>query len=257
MCDAEVPVDWKIIPSVHSEYCKDVVSPMLALLRSAAERFPVGAQDKFVFLSEGHVPVKTFRQVHASLTEQPLSEFATCDSHMVGCQNGKSIKQSSQWIILNRRDQELALNVAQRSDVDPRSMLVEACSGVAPLCLDEYWFMWAVHGYDSPSDVFADRMKLIMGSTQNNSKFAGYFNGQRGDHCFGSTYAYWPSSTDETSSALVSAKGIVEHSGLVHGVVGASTLVPSLKVLDILRRSPFLFARKFGGEQGSGAARER
>ena len=114
-CDHDVPKEWVIIPAVHSEWCKDLVSPMLALLESAVERYPRGSDDKFIFLSGGHIPVKPFNTIYLTLAQEPRSEFCiTAEDQWAACERGERAIKHEQWIILNRADQQRALDAKKK-----------------------------------------------------------------------------------------------------------------------------------------------
>lgn len=101
------PFDIKLVETVMSSYCTDLVSPMVALLRQALSMGGY-AGDKFVFVSETTLPVKPFTIVYASLTQTENSDF--CVSSMkkwIRLQSRKTgsfalLPKHSQWVVLNK-----------------------------------------------------------------------------------------------------------------------------------------------------------
>jgi hypothetical protein len=64
----------KQVPTVHTEYCSDLVSGMVQLL-SVAVMESQSSRDKFVFLSESTLPTKPFGEVYNALTWDTNSDF--------------------------------------------------------------------------------------------------------------------------------------------------------------------------------------
>lgn len=90
---------YRIIDTVDSTYCKDLVSPMKALFRAAVNH-PVQHHqfDKFIMLSDNSVPIKPFDyalDVLVSGTSSIITNGAKGASPYCGI-------KTSQWVVLNR-----------------------------------------------------------------------------------------------------------------------------------------------------------
>lgn len=100
--------NFKVLATVPSWYCHDLVTAMTHLLRSALELHaaPAGETEKFVFISDSTLPVKPFKEIHRQLTSNGDSDFclfpasqwatATIDGHAV------SMVKHHQWVTLSR-----------------------------------------------------------------------------------------------------------------------------------------------------------
>lgn len=96
-----------IVPTVPSEYCTDLVTPMAQLTKHALkEKAPHGVLEKYIFLSDTTLPMKPFYIVHRSLTNNERSEFSIPNSRFWSKAkvDGKflALVRSSQWSVLNR-----------------------------------------------------------------------------------------------------------------------------------------------------------
>jgi hypothetical protein len=118
---------FDIIETADSEYCKDLVSPMNALLASALGRGEKNKDDKFVFLSESTVPVKPFANVQFELTIEraTTSDFCITPKSEWAHNNVKH----HQWIVLHRSHALKAVSV-KINDFQSKGL-----NG----CLDEYF----------------------------------------------------------------------------------------------------------------------
>lgn len=99
--------DIRVVPTVPSSYCTDLVSPMAQLTMYALkERAPHGVLEKFIFLSDSTLPMKPFFIVHRALTVNVKSEFSIPNSQFWATAkiDGKflALVRSSQWSVLNR-----------------------------------------------------------------------------------------------------------------------------------------------------------
>jgi len=126
---------FKIIPTVPSEYCDDLVSPMVALLAAAVKRSKDGnPDDKFVMVSHNSLPVKQFWHAHRILTRgQEGMAFFDAFDHLP-CWAAKA----TQWFALSYSHAEKMLQAASGVKRFSKSMtrMPEDCVWV---CTDESW----------------------------------------------------------------------------------------------------------------------
>jgi len=66
---------FNVIATVPTTYCLDLVTAMNSLVSAALQDPGYHAHDKFVFLSESHLPVKPFSVVYSQLTQNGNSDF--------------------------------------------------------------------------------------------------------------------------------------------------------------------------------------
>merc|ERR1719424_481379 len=100
------PLGITQVTTVPATYCRDLVSPMVQLLRSATLESS-SARDKFVFGSESTLPVKPFREVYSTLTWDTNSDFCIYPTdHWVQLQLAQNLMalmvKHSQWVVLNK-----------------------------------------------------------------------------------------------------------------------------------------------------------
>lgn len=105
---------FQIIPTVASEWCVDLVSPMDALLAAALSSDIGGSSyDKFVFVSDTTVPIKPFRQVQRQLLVDDRSGSDFCVTPIgwwAFKQDDESLAiKHYQWTVLNRYHSEQVL----------------------------------------------------------------------------------------------------------------------------------------------------
>eukprot|EP00403_Amphidinium_massartii_P014302 CAMPEP_0178423756 /NCGR_PEP_ID=MMETSP0689_2-20121128/27851_1 /TAXON_ID=160604 /ORGANISM="Amphidinium massartii, Strain CS-259" /LENGTH=471 /DNA_ID=CAMNT_0020045357 /DNA_START=96 /DNA_END=1511 /DNA_ORIENTATION=+ len=109
MCDFKLgtdnPLGIELVDTVPTEYCTDLVSGMVQLVRNA---LPLSAspKDKFVFLSESTLPVKPFWTIYNGLTGDENSDFCIFPSRMWLSMHEKSgdvgrLVKHHQWMVLN------------------------------------------------------------------------------------------------------------------------------------------------------------
>lgn len=93
-------LSFSLVDTVPSTYCVDLVNPMVQLLQAALQesRSP---GDKFVFLSESTIPVKPFSVVYEALTANRDSDFCINPQGHWGQVEDTLIVKHSQWIVLN------------------------------------------------------------------------------------------------------------------------------------------------------------
>jgi len=106
-----------VVPAVYNEWCRDLVSPMLQLLRSALaarKNFTgaAGADDvpeKFVFISSSTLPLKPFHIIHEEFGKHPYASDICIKSSLFWpmAKNNTMYKVSAtQWVVLAREDAE-------------------------------------------------------------------------------------------------------------------------------------------------------
>jgi len=143
-----------IIDTVDSEWCADLVSPMNALLASALDNSggrQVDAghkRDKFIFLSDTTVPLKSFHFVQKKLTVQDEDRSNFCVQEWPAWAWFKAqnvLAKHSQWVVLNRVHAGKSLLATDR--LRPRHMMRQ----MVPLSfLGVTWFapeFWKVRNY--------------------------------------------------------------------------------------------------------------
>lgn len=162
---------YKLIPTVPSEWCNNLVGPMDALLASALEEGAGHNGDKFVFISDTTVPVKSFCEVRRRLINEGGERSNFCitaqDSWSWYKKSNVAIKHH-QWVVLSRRDAATIVEKRQHGrdlldDIAPLHWL--GTTGIVPVihaaevmfhaprlpkawgCLDEYLYFALIHGY--------------------------------------------------------------------------------------------------------------
>jgi len=106
---------FKLVPSVYSAWCTDLVSPMLQLLRFALAQqiSPAGADEKFIFLSDVTLPLKPMPVIQAELGKHPsASDFCFLPTTWwfpLKTDNQTYKPVASQWSILSKKDAQTLL----------------------------------------------------------------------------------------------------------------------------------------------------
>jgi len=101
----------QMVPSVQSEWCADLVSAPVSMVRAAlaAGAAPPGSMEKFVLLSDSTLPAKPFPKVFDALTAQDVSDICLYEtsgwaSGHVGGMVAPYLVEHHQWFVLNRAD---------------------------------------------------------------------------------------------------------------------------------------------------------
>jgi len=147
LCESSIkhPEIFRVVPTVNSEYCTDLASPMLALLRASV---PLGAghpRDKFVLVSENAIPIKPFGEIRQRLTEDDGSDFCIAPADQwLYTYRGRRIVKHHQWTVLSRAH----ASVLMRNHTYGKEVFASrAFNLVNPEpCLDEYWAFGAIFG---------------------------------------------------------------------------------------------------------------
>jgi hypothetical protein len=106
------PDVFRVIPTVASKWCDDLVSPMDALLAAGLETSKGNPRDQFVFLSDTTVPVKPFHEVYKNLVgavegSPPESSFCVTPDNWwatkdIEHQRPHLAIKHYQWVVLTR-----------------------------------------------------------------------------------------------------------------------------------------------------------
>jgi len=148
---------FTIVPAVFSEWCIDLLSPMLQLLKYALAQqvSPPGAPSKFVLMSDLTLPLKPMSVIRAELGEHPFaSDFCIYPSQWwlpLKTDNTTWRISASQWSVLARADAETLVKVFPQPSPDNAVQVpkVEGASWsdfVAPFCIDEGAVFSAIFG---------------------------------------------------------------------------------------------------------------
>lgn len=156
-----------VIPTVPSEYCSNLIDPMLALLKHALSKNSSESPqfDQFVFISDTTVPAKPFRNVSTLLrgmSHKPTTRFCV-EPWNIGkhAHNGTAILvKNSQWLTLGRRD---AMELLKKEYMYQKTIDVRDIGGQG--CSDEYWFFAVLFGVLKPhyGETFEHALKRVDG----------------------------------------------------------------------------------------------
>eukprot|EP00927_Polykrikos_kofoidii_P051517 TRINITY_DN45312_c0_g1_i1.p1 TRINITY_DN45312_c0_g1~~TRINITY_DN45312_c0_g1_i1.p1 ORF type:complete len:622 (-),score=71.22 TRINITY_DN45312_c0_g1_i1:51-1916(-) len=259
---------YTFVETVPSEYCKDLVSPMVQLLRTAtAESFSPG--DKFVFVSETTLPIKRFPQVYKALTMDTDSDFCmnTRDSwsELMSQRTGKSalIVKHSQWVVLSQAHARVMVerwpSVKQHANywnlpVWPKAAAAEygpsdfalVSRGVS-LCADEWAIFATIYG-----TLLINSKELTVslpGNSAMNLNVAGPLANTNQGKC--QTFVTWGWTASKRSytiaADIVSDMPKSSFSCFPHCTGSSPATFQSIsdRGLSVLLESTYLFARKF------------
>jgi hypothetical protein len=245
-------------------YCHDLVTAMAHLTSTAlqAGAASYGGREKFVFLSESTLPTKPFSEIHGTLLLDDASDFCLFPADQWGTASidGSFVKliKHHQWVVLSRQHAELFakdwISVNEQSQwriwlktgkwqghdtyVYPQNFYYPPSANT---CTDEWAFMATIFGALEP-----------MGGARQLDHYGGGHIDMNTHTTQGRcrTWTYWDNSWDPAATALASQ--------IANDFYGSSmscfpkcharpaTLEKvSSSSLHALRRSPFLFARKF------------
>lgn len=161
----EVPRIFKLVPTVKSTYCYDLVSPMLATLQAALSESADAASpwDRFIFVSESSVPVKSLGEMQRlARMLGDVSVFALMEAEP----GEPSRLRASQWSVLSRSHAERMMATYNSDGLrgpfwDKLSNATGERTTDQCCCLDEYWPLSAVF---SPHDSREDPPMGLMNS---------------------------------------------------------------------------------------------
>jgi len=264
------PLGMTVVPSVHSEYCTDLVSPMVQLLRHAVAESQ-NPNDKFVFLSETTLPVKPFAEVYNTLAHDANSDFCFYHSEqwarLHSAERGDSavLLKHSQWVTLSQAHANLMIQRwAQVSEelVAYWSVPMGAAGNVADMassvsitrsidqCADE----WAVFGTIFGAIVTGGAESVHFPGLNGSPLFVSGWQTQGRDQGSCRTFATWGWSSG--FSSLNVAREIMADAP--QSMLSCFPTCPSSspaaielisdRGLTVMRNSQFLFARKFAAK---------
>lgn len=252
------------VPTTPTWYCHDLVTAMKQLLSFAlgSNAASMGGREKFVFLSESTLPIKPFPDIHSALLLDDNSDICLFPSDQWGSASidGSFVKllKHHQWVVLSRDHASLFVRdwvpVNARSEwriwlksgtwqgrsknIFPQSFYYPAAANT---CTDEWAFMATVFGALEPL---------------NGARYLPGFGGGHIDmdtrttqgRC--RTWTYWDNSWDQATTALASQITNDFYGSRLSCYPKCHARPATLQKLSdsslhALRRSPFLFARKF------------
>jgi len=286
------PLDVRIVDTVDSEYCEDLVSPMVQLLK-AATKDSTSDGDKFVFLSESTLPVKPFAHVAQDLAIDQNSDFCIrpektwmtvnkqlpswfVDTLRKDAAPGSKmlapkLVKSSQWVVLSKDHANLVVkrwHTVKGTDSPVRHHSADdwyvpvwagetgvfrqngdinfmRVPGQQQVCADE-WVIFAavygvmtVHGRASLPGLSSQELKLV-GSSAHQQGVCRTFD------TWGSELDEYPDAAHVVSELSHDAGNSMSCPQDCDGMHPAEFDSISTQGLTALRRSPYLFARKFG-----------
>lgn len=248
-------------------YCHDLVTAMSALTKAALDSnaASLGGREKFVFLSDSTLPIKPFNEIHRTLLMDDNSDMCLFPSDQWASAriDGSFVKllKHHQWVVLSSEHARLFVrdwvpvnansqwNVWLKSGtwqsnqrkVWPQSFYYPASANT---CTDEWAFMATIFG----------AMEELNG--------ARYLPGFGGGHidmdshttqgrC--RTWTYWDNAWDQATTALGSQIANDFYGSRMSCYPKCHARPATLQKLShsslhALRRSPFLFARKFSSD---------
>lgn len=252
------------VPTTPTWYCHDLVTAMASLLTGAlqANAAMVGGREKFVFLSESTLPIKPFGEIHSSLLLDDNSDICLFPSNQWGSASidGSFVKllKHHQWVVLSRGHAELFVRewvpvnaqshwqvwlksgTWQGHDrhIAPQSFYYPASANT---CTDEWAFMATIFGALEP---------------MNGARYLPGFGGGHIDmnthltqgRC--RTWTYWDNTWDPDATALGGSIANDFYGSRMSCYPKCHARPATLEKvshssLHALRKSPFLFARKF------------
>lgn len=264
----DVP-DAQMVPAVATEYCTDLVTGMVQLLRVSLAHSDVGVAEKFAFVGDTTLPVKPFPVVYGALMARPEeSDFCVhpTDRWRSTVVNGTtfSMVKHSQWVVLGRNHAEVF--VRQWVPVDHGNWqvpikaggLLKGESGTSILhwkfkgdwhsgvCTDEWAVFTTLFGALSPGTAAAVLLPGLGVLRSNSTEAQGRcrtFVLPDSHRNFLGALAEPILEAAEGDPQQVRSRG---HEGdPAKGTHPMSFMSAGSATLNALRSSPFLFARKF------------
>lgn len=257
----------RVVPTVPSYYCTDLVSPMNQLLSEALRADPVGhPMDKFAFVSDSTLPGKPFAEVYAALTGRHGSGFCIFPSGEWADVRANGVFEVApkhhQWVTLDRGHAQDALtkwSAGHLHDFMRRfHMNSQAYSGMNNSfadsrnfgCLDEFWHMAAIYGpiKQAPGTVQAAViLPNFVGGPLQIAASAGW-QGKCDTFVVWSKYLYAAEGTTGAQNSFERLHSALDPSSVPHG---GNDQRPgwwdtiSTDGMRAIRWSDFLFVRKF------------
>lgn len=263
------PFREAIIPLARSEWCNDLANVMNALLRagldSSTEDDP-HAQEVFVFISGTTIPVKPFQVVYQKLANLSASSFCVNPPFHWGLCKDVNTGSSAfavkhhQWLVLTREHAKLAMRYMQSHTFGSTPLKLPGTAWVSDHdmcsmrgCLDEFWHFAALFGLvragkpnGSVDLATASYWHEFPGISSGGLWVPSDYSNTRGvtdvqGGCW--TYVFWGLGAAPLFSAT--SRKLVENTIFDVQKLPATFKRIELGGLMVLRRSPFLFARKF------------
>jgi hypothetical protein len=262
---------FKTVPTVPSVWCENLVGAMDQLLSVALSRGAGHEGDKFVFLSDTTVPVKSFCGVKNKLLSDLKSNFCLTSRSAWAWRGGDMVAlKHHQWIVLSRdhaqkvvarrheqRDLLQSLTPLHWLGSTRLSPYVHAATAAMigwPVprawgCLDEYLYVSLIFGFFNRSDMLVGKTIDLEGINGGPIALAGEKAFGLQGHC--DTYASFR--RDDSGNMTALTHQFDEDPGTDVGAVGRGLFGPlhpvrlnklSKASLNSLHTSPFLFVRK-------------
>lgn len=259
------PFGMSQVSTVQSSYCTDLVSPMVHLLSSAMLESATPA-DKFVFVSESTLPTKPFNVVYHTLMVNQESDFCVYPKdHWIQLKlkvgfNALIVKHS-QWVVLNQAHARAMVErwPSVKADQVSRPWKVPAWSSTRqspygkvaapptlalPMCIDEW-------------DIFATAYGALLDKGQYQEVMPSFSNGplhlqnpNRAEQGTCWTFAFWDRTQASPFRRLIDevfsdSRTHISCYPNCQSFHPAEFVTISDHSVSVLRKSPFLFARKF------------
>mmetsp|Transcript_56109 Transcript_56109/g.88960 ORF Transcript_56109/g.88960 Transcript_56109/m.88960 type:complete len:397 (+) Transcript_56109:79-1269(+) len=254
----------KVVQTVPSYYCTDLVSPMQQLVHFALSDDPhsVNSADKFVFISDSTLPGKPFSHIYSTLTVRAGSDFCAFPSNEWADVQGPSGLEMAvkyhQWIVLERAHAQKAWelwasgtdhNFMSRFQMNMHSYNSWSNNTYGDHrnfgCLDEFWHMIALFGtikhVDANSDA-AVSFSHFTGAPLRVSRTAGW-QGQCDTFVMWSKYLNTAGNNPFKRFHSTLDAVSIPHGGNDQRPGWWDTISPA--GISAIRNSEFLFIRKF------------
>lgn len=257
----------QLVDTVPSSYCKDLVTPMVQLLKVATAESST-PNDKFLFLSQSTLPVKPFPLLYAELTADRGSDICVSPVPSWVKMRFQAFKSAflvkhSQWVVLNREHADAMVWNWQRVRVTDDLWSVPIISegaghlkhaeihGDVGICTDEWAFFSTLFG------TIIDKGQAAV------QHLAGFSGGSLVIHDGGHvsnrwqgvcrTFNFWRVDSPGEQSFLDELLQDMPNTKLscwprCDNTHPADFVAISDRGVGVLRRSRFLFARKFQGQ---------
>jgi len=252
------------VPTTPTWYCHDLVTAMAQLLIGALSMHaaPPGSHEKFVFLSESTLPIKPFSHIHSALLLDDNSDICLFPSDQWGSAraDGTLVKliKHHQWVVLSRVHAEMFVRdwIPVNANSEWRIWLKSGAWSAEHRVLTPHSFYYPPHA-NTCTDEYAF-MATIFGALEpmSGSRYLPGFGGGHIDmdthtsqgRC--RTWSYWHYDWDRADAALASEIANDVYGSKMSCYPNCHARPASLEKLSAgslhaLRRSPFLFARKF------------
>jgi len=274
LCKGECAVDssvFKRIPTVKTEYCSDLVTGMNALLVAGLKVRGEHPNDKFVFVSDTTIPVKPFSLIFGRLASTQTSDVCIPPRHTWNSYQPPMKREvflnvkHHQWIVLSRRHAELAVRRFRKVGPHPPGLYLKNGQRPPTLtkwtldkghprsrlrgCVDEFWYMQQLYGtftYNAgftevvPIQGLTNVAHLYLNSEHDQGKCDTFVHAAGWEHGLRSNFTSVRKLLAETKGFKVVEKGSeAYHPDDIEQMSADS--------LEVLRASPFLFARKIPG----------